>query len=434
MRYVIIGNSAAGLNGAEAIRRFDRDGQVTIISDEDYPAYSRCLIPYFMEGKITKDHLRYRPEDYYEKHGFQVLLGRRVTKVHSNERTVDLDDGRRLEYDRLLIATGGRPVIPKTPGMDKSNVFGFRTTKDMEGILQSLDRVKQAVVLGGGCVGLMAACGLKAKGVQVVVAIRSPHLLSQIADSKTGEIFRRRLEANGIGVISGVSVKEVTGTKAVEGITFDNGEHIDCQLIVVGKGVRPTIDFLQGSGVATDYGVLVDPCLRTNMPEIYAAGDVAQTTDVISGEKTVNAIWPCAAEQGRIAGMNMTGRTRTYEGSMRMNSAEFFGLPFISIGLVKPPADGYEILARYDAAGEAMRKVVLKQNVLVGVVMVGRISNAGVYGALIRRHIDVSSVKDRLLDADFGYQHIVPLVRQHEDAFSEPEWKHTVLTYKPVSL
>ena len=427
MQYLIIGNSAAGLNAAEAIRSRDAEGIVTIISAEDYPAYSRCLIPYFMEGKVSEEDMLYRPEGYYETNRFQTLLGRKVVSVQPTDKTITLEDGEKLSYDKLLIATGGSPEIPDTPGMDKDGVFGFRTTVDLKGILQAAKAAKSAIVLGGGCVGLMAACGLYSLGLKVTVVIRSPHLLSQVADAEAGEIFRRRFEANGVAVVSGADVVEVLGTDKVEGAKLDTGQELSCQIIVVGKGVNSNIDLVQNTDIKHHWGIVVDEGLRTSVPDVYAAGDVAETVDIVTGLETVNAIWPAAAEQGRIAGANMAGGHEVYQGSMRMNSAEFFGLPLISTGLVKPKTEDYEILKRYVEQKNLFRKVVLSGNVVVGAVLVGEIENAGVYAALMRKKVDISSVKDRLLDSDFGFGAVLPLVAEQKDKFTEPEYREAIL-------
>lgn len=427
MNYIVVGNSAAGLNAAEAIRSRDADGAVTIISTEDYPAYSRCLIPYYMEGKVSEEDMLYRPRDYYEANHFKVMLGRTVTSVQPGDKTVTLDDGGKLPYDKLMIATGGSPEIPKTPGMDKAGVFGFRTTQDLHGILHAAKTAKSAVVLGGGCVGLMAACGLHAQGLKVNVVIKSPHLLSQVADPEAGQIVKQRMEANGVSVYTGADVVEVLGGDKVEGAKLDNGQTIPCEIIVVGKGVNSNIELVKDTDIRTHWGIIVDESLRTSVPDIYAAGDVAETIDVVTGEQTVNAIWPAAAEQGRIAGANMAGDQKTYIGSMRMNSAEFFGLPLISTGLVKPRGEGYEILTRYSGQREVFRKVVLKDNVVVGAVLVGEIDSAGVYAALMRKKVDVSSVKDRLLDSHFGFGTVLHLVAEQQERFTEPEYREAVL-------
>ena len=427
MHYLIVGNSAAGLNAAEAIRSLDSEGAITIVSAENYPAYSRCLIPYFMEGKVSEEDMLYRPRDYYEANRFETLLGRTVVSVQPAEKSVTLDNGEKLSYDKLLLATGGSPEIPGTPGMDKAGVFGFRTTMDLQGIVKMAKTSDSAIVMGGGCVGLMAACGLRSLGLKVTVVIKSPHLLSQVADPEAGEIFRRRFEANGISVLTGTDVVEVLGTDKVEGARLDNGSEVRCQIIVVGKGVNSNVGPVKDTDIRTHWGIVVDDELRSSVPDIYAAGDVAETVDIVTEKETVNAIWPAAAEQGRIAGANMAGEHRKYLGSMRMNSAEFFGLPLISIGLVKPKDPGYEVLTRCSERNDVFRKVVLSGNILVGAVLVGEIENAGVYAALMRKKVDISSIKGRLLDNSFGFADILPLVGEQKDKFTEPEYREILL-------
>ena len=427
MRYLIIGNSAAGINGAEAVRSRDAQGTVTIVSEEDYPAYSRCLIPYFMEGKVGEEDMLYRPRDYYSKNRFEVRLGQRATSVQPRDKTVTLADGQKLAYDRLLIATGGSPKLPAIPGIGKAGVFGFRTTLDLDGILQASKRAERAVIMGGGCVGLMAACGLHARGLKVAVVISSSHLLSQIADAEAGEIVRRRFEENGVPVHSATDVAEVLGDDEVSGVKLANGTQLKCQIVVVGKGVNPNLDLVKQTEIRTHWGILVDDELRTSVPDVYAAGDVAETRDIVTGEDTVNAIWPAAVEQGRIAGANLTGAGEKYTGSMRMNSAEFFGLPLISIGLVKPRQPGYTALVRHVAEKNIFRKVVLRDNAVVGVVLVGEIENAGVYAALMRKKVDITSIKQRLLDRNFGFADVLPLVTQERAKYPEPEYREAEL-------
>lgn len=427
MNYLIIGNSAAGINGAEAVRARDAAGTITIVSEEEYPAYSRCLIPYFMEGKVTEEDLLYRPRDYYAKNRFEVRLGQKALAVQPREKTVTLADGRQLGYDKLLIATGGAPKFPEIPGIGQAGVFGFRTTRDLQGILQAVKRAEGAVVIGGGCVGLMAACGLHALGLKVAVVVRSPHLLSQIVSAEAGEIVRRRFEANGVSVQVETDIAEVFGHDQVQGVKLANGTPLNCQIVVVGKGVNPNIALVGQTAIRAHWGIVVDDELRASVPDVYAAGDVAETRDIVTGEDTVNAIWPAAAEQGRIAGANMAGAGKKYAGSVRMNSAEFFGLPLISIGLVNPRQPGHTALVRYVAGKDIFRKVILRGNVLVGAVLIGEIENAGVYAALMRKQVDVASIKPRLLERDFGFADVLPLVGQAREKYSEPEYREAEL-------
>jgi nitrite reductase (NADH) large subunit len=427
MQYLIVGNSAAGLNGAEAIRSRDPAGRITIVSDEDHPAYSRCLIPYYMEGKISEEDMLYRPADYYETSHFEALLGKRVEAVELDRRTVRLNDGQEQSYDKLLIATGGSPKLPDIPGIDKDGVLSFRTTKDMKQIMHRAKAAEGALVLGGGCIGLMAACSLHAMGLKVTVAIRSPHMLSQVADAEAAAIFQRRFEANGISVHTATDIVRILGDKTVKGVTLDNGKEIACQLVIVGKGVAPNIDLVSNTDIRTHWGIVVDDELKTNHPDVYAAGDVAETRDVVTGEKTVNAIWPSAAEQGRIAGANMTGAHQKYPGSIRMNSAEFFNLPIISIGLVRPETPDYEIRSRSSEQRDVFKKVVLLDDVLVGLVMVGEIENAGVYKLLMQKKVNVAPVKDQLLNSNFGFASVIGLIAAEQDKFVEPEYAEALL-------
>jgi NAD(P)H-nitrite reductase large subunit len=428
MRYVIIGNSAAGINGAEAIRMRDNNGEITIISEEDYPAYSRCLIPYFMEGKLAEEDMLYRPAGYYEENRFNTILGRRAVSIDTKEKCVKLDNNECISYDKLLIATGGSPKLPDIPGIEKDGVFGFRTTKDLKGILRIAKTAKEAVVTGGGCIGLMAACGLHSLGLKVSIVIRSRHLLSQVADPEAGEIFRKRFETNGIPVLTETDVVKITGDKTISGVELDNGKKISCQLLIAGKGVTPNIELVKNTDIAVHDGIIVDDEQRTTATDVYAAGDVAETIDIVTGKRTVNAIWPAAAEQGRIAGANMTGEHKKYAGSIRMNSADFFGLPLISIGMVKPPpGQGYEFLTYYNEKENIFKKVVILNNILVGAVLVGDIENAGVYRSLIEKKIDISPIKKRLLDKRFGFTSVLELIDTQKQKFYEPEYRDALL-------
>lgn len=428
MRYLIIGNSSAGINGAEAIRMRDNDADITIISEEDYPAYSRCLIPYFMEGKLTEEAMLYRPADYYEKNRFHTILGRRAVNVDTKQKCVTLDNKEQIPYDKLLIATGGSPKMPDIPGIEKDGVFGFRTTKDLKGILRLAKTTKEAVVTGGGCIGLMAACGLHALGLKVSIVIRSSHLLSQVADPEAGEIFRKRFEAKGITILTETDVVLITGDKSIKGVELDKGKKISCQLLIAGKGVTPNIDLVKNTDIITHNGIVVDDEQKTNVSDVYAAGDVAETIDIVTGKRTVNAIWPAASEQGRIAGANMTGEHKKYIGSIRMNAADFFGLPLISIGMVKPPAQGqYEIFTHYNERDNIFKKVVILNNILMGTVLVGDIANAGVYRLLIEKKIDISPIKKQLLDKTFSFTSILELVGKQKQKFYEPEYREALL-------
>jgi NAD(P)H-nitrite reductase large subunit len=331
MRFVIVGASAAGISAAETLHRHDECAEIVIISDEEL-IYSRPMLSYYLAGARDEEGLLYRSRDFFKDNRLEAIIARAV-KLDPEKNQVHLEDGRKVDYDRLLLATGASPRFPKAEGMDKEGVFGLRKITDVEGMLARLPHATRAVVLGAGLVGLKAAAGLKQHGLDVTVLVGSPQVLSQMLDESSSEVFKQIFEENGVPVITGVQAAAVLGKAQVEGLELTSGEVYPCELIVVGKGVDPNLDLVEGTSIKMDYGILIDEHCRTNVPDIYAAGDAAQAMDVLRGEPWINALWPCAAEQGRIAALNMAGEEAAYKGSMRMNSVQFFDLAVISAGL-----------------------------------------------------------------------------------------------------
>ena len=433
MRNVIIGSSAAGISAAETLRREDPTCEITMISDEENPLYSRPLISYLLAGELPEEKIFYRPPDFYERNRIEALLGRRAVRVEPEGSRVILDNGEELKYDNLLLATGASPKLPEIEGVEKRGVFGFRTLQDAKEMLQMLPQVKQAVVLGGGLVGLKAAAGLKARGVDVTVAVGSPHLLSQMVDAGAAEIYRELLEAHGIKIATGMRPAKFLGDSKVEGVQMESGEELPAQLVVVGKGVRANMEPVKGTEVRCDYGVLIDEHCRTNIKNIYAAGDVAQSYDLVRGESWTNQIWPCAVEQGRIAALNMAGKEAVYQGSMGMNSVQFFDLPVISAGLAGLRERDFdeEIVKR--PRKEIYKRLVLKGDRVVGFVLVGDVENAGIIRSLIAKGVSVAGLKERLLSDTFGFAELIPLIEQESGRFVEREYRELIETMKFVS-
>jgi len=291
-----------------------------------------------------------------------------------------------------------------------------------------LDKVKEVVVLGGGLIGLGDAYALRQRKIGVTVVVKSPQILSQMVDMDAARIIASCLEKNGIKIMTGVAAKEITGGKSVEGILLDNGKTLACQLVIIGKGVKPNTEIASKCGVKVGDGILVDEFLKASDKDIFASGDVAETYDIARDSKRINALWPCAIEQGEIAGLNMAGKKTVYNGSLSMNSVDFFGLASISMCITKPGEEKeYEIISR---TGENLyKKFVLKKNRIVGMVLVGDIAPAGVVSTLIKNKIDVSSIKDILPDDNFNYAKIMPLVKKFGEKFKTEEFQDTVITF-----
>lgn len=407
MRYVIIGNSAAGIFAAEAIRKNDPEGQVDIISDEKYPAYARCLTSYYLTGKMADEDMFIRPENFYEQNKLNFHKERKAEKIDTLKSVVYTEDGLFYPYDRLLVATGASPVVPNIPGIDIPGVFTLRKLDDSKGILSFTKPGGKAVIVGGGFVSLKAAYALMKLGLHVTCVISSGQILSQMLDSNAAKIVSDLLTKKGLDIKYHNDVVEVFGgngdhgKQVVNSVKLASGEVIAADVVIIGKGVRPNTAFLKDSGIDINKGIVVDGHMRTNCPEIYAAGDVAECYDILIGQNRINAIWPNATEQGYIAGQNMSGAETTYLGSIGMNSADFFGLSTIAAGLTKAGEDeGYEVICSFPSAG-MYRRLVFKEDMLVGYILIGNTTKAGILTSLLKDRTHLKKEKDELTKGYF---------------------------------
>lgn len=418
-QYIIIGNSAAGISAVEAIRKRDKQSKIIIISDEDYLSYCRCLISYYLAGEVKEDKILYRPENFYRENNLELLLNKKVERVDPKKNRVILEDKSQFNFDSLLIATGASPKFPTMPGIKKRGVFGFRTIKDAKDISGFLPVAKTACVLGGGLIGLKAAYALKKRNLEVKVIIKSKQVLSQMLDFEAAQFVQRRLEENGMEIILGQDVTEVIGNGDIKAVKLDSGKAIGCSLIIVGKGVSANIDLVKDTEIKVNEGIIANNLLQTNIPNIYTAGDVCESFDVTLGHLSVNALWPVAVEQGKIAGANMAQDNIHYDGSLGMNSIEFFGLPIISLGVykVKEGDSSVEEFKIRDDKNNLYKKIILKDNIIQGAILIGEIKNSGIFLRLMREKIDVSTLKDKLLEENFGYPDIMDLVREKEQIY-----------------
>ena len=426
--YVIIGGSAAGISSCEAIRENDKKGKITLISDEKLALYSRCLLTYYIAGKIGREKILFKNNDFYSTHAVDAMHGVKAASIDVKKKIVSLGDGKTVPYGKLLIATGSSSKKIGIPGEDKKGVFGLRNIDDADGIVSCIDKVDTAVILGGGLIGLRDAYALRLKGKKVKIIVKSPYILSQMLDKDAADILEARLTEEGIEIMKGLDAKEITGSGSVSGVTLDNGTRLSCQLVIVGKGVAPNTDIAKTAGVKIEDGIIADNHLLTSIKDIYAAGDVAQTRDIATGSPKINAIWPAAVEQGRSAGRNMSDKECAYDGSGMMNSIDFFGLSTISIGLTKTKDPRCEELVSIDKDKKIYKKVIIRDNILLGAILVNKVANAGVYGIMIRKGIDVSSLKEKLLSDNFDYAKILPLVKKNPDKFSADEFRETAMT------
>ncbi|MBI4733456.1 MAG: NAD(P)/FAD-dependent oxidoreductase [Rubrobacteridae bacterium] len=403
MSYVIIGNSVAAVGAIEAIRKVDKEIRITVISDELYSVYSRPLISEYLAGQVKEELMAYREASFYDKNGVTTMLGRTVVSIDSAKKTVKLDNGEEVAYSKLLIATGGTPFVPPMKGLELSGVMTFIKMDDAKKIDKLVPSLKHVVVIGAGLIGLKAAESLRHRGVEVTVVELADRVMATVLDSEGGNIVQNALEEAGVKRLTGDTVAEILGSKkgVVNGVKLKSGNKLACDAVIVAIGVIPNAKFAKESGVEVNRGIVVDNRMKTNLDDIYAAGDVAEGPDYLSGGVRVLPIWPNAYMQGKIAGFNMAGVDREFEGGVAMNSIELFGVPVITAGLSNTVSDDLEVLTKIEI--DSYRKIVLRGSTVVGAVFVGKVDRAGIVTGLIRDQIDISSMRDRLLADDFGY-------------------------------
>ena len=405
MGIVIIGNSAAAVGAIEAVRRVDRAIPITVVSDEPHPVYSRPLISHFLAGELKSEQIFYRPKNFYEKNNVQTLLGKRAVKVDFSKKTVKLENGEKVSYRQLLIATGGTPFIPKIEGLDKTGVYTFTKLDDAKKISSVLKETQRAVVIGGGLIGLKAAEALKKRKIEVTVVELADYILSLTLDQTAASILQKALKREGIGLITSNTVEAILGDGMVESVRLADGRIIEAQLVIVAIGVIPNVAPFRESPLHIEKGILVNERMETNLPDVYAAGDVTQSYDKILKSYRTSPIWPNAYQQGKIAGYQMAGNKKyLYQGCFMMNSIEVGHVPTISIGLTNPPPDnGYQIIKKFDRASNVYRKVILKGNVIVGAIFSGQIDRAGILTGLLRDGVEVKGFKKELANDQFGF-------------------------------
>lgn len=402
MRYVIAGNSAAAVGAVEGIRSVDPDGEVIIVSPEKWQAYSRPLISYYLAGKVTEENMFYRSPDFYEKYRVKTYLGEEITALSVDCKTIHLEpSGKDLQYDRLLIATGGVPVELACFQGKYKNLFNFHQWDDVDEIAEALSGKIKAVIVGGGLIGLKAAESLRVRGLEVTVIEAAPYLLSSILDEKAAEMVRRHLLDQGIEIILANPVTQVEGKDTIEGLVLKDGRELNCDMVIMAAGMKPNVKWLGNQGIDTQSGVLVNGFLQSSLADIFAAGDVAETYSGLSSSYRLVPIWPFAYRQGKVAGQNMAGIPMEYNSEPAFNSIPLMGLNIATAGLSSAGNESLDYIKKTKGEWE-YKKLVLQDDKLLGFIFIGDIARSGIYRFLIEKNINVAAFKERLLDPGFG--------------------------------
>ena len=402
MRLVIIGSGAAGLSAVQTMIEHETAFDVILIT-KDTRFYALFSLPSFVAGEIEEKYLDRFDLIYFEDAGIKMKLDTSVTAVNPESSSVHLESGEDVPYDKLLIATGASAIKPPIKGLDKDGVVTLVNLRDSQIILARAKRkIKRAVVIGGGFVGIESATAINSLGAQVTIIEREDHLLPRMLDEDTAEIVKQLLQEQDIEIHTSASVNEVLGGKAVNGVQVGR-KQLQCDLVVVAAGVRPNLDIIKGTQIKTNEGILVNEYMQTSVANVYAAGDIAEALDRATNELKINAIWPNAISQGRVAAQNMLGQQTMYQGSDALNLINIFETPVLSIGQTSKEIDTCEVTRIH--RNKVYRKLLLCDGKVMGYQAIGDLRNAGFILHAHRTGADITAVLDSLKKDNLIGQH-----------------------------
>lgn len=379
-KYVIIGGGIASLGCIDGIRANDADGEITLVCGEDVLPYARPLISYYLENKTTMEKMQYRGKDFYADNKITVKLG--VTAEKTEGKTVILSDGEHISYDKLLVATGSSPFVPPIAGLDTvEKKTSFMTEKDALALEEMIDENSRVLIIGAGLIGLKCAEGLCGRVKKITVCDLADRVLSSILDSECAEIVAEKLTQNGIEFMLADTAESFDKNTA----KMKSGKTVEFDVLVTAVGVRPNLALLKESGANINRGVLVNDKMETSVADIYAAGDITEAEDSSSGTKKVMAILPNAYMGGYCAGCNMAGAENRYDNQIPMNSIGFFGYHMMTAG-------SYDGELYEEKTDDGIKKLYVRDNRLVGFIIIGNVNRAGIYTSLIRNKTPLDTI------------------------------------------
>ncbi len=402
-QYLIIGSSHAGIAALEAIRLIDENGSITMVTHEDSLPYSPTILPYVISGEMAPEVIHLRDRSYFDQLSVNFRSGSAVTRINLDEKWVKLESGEKINYEKLLLATGADAAIPSFPGIESVPYQVVRTLEDALKLRDSIQTAKSAIVIGAGLIAMHTAENLAQSGLQATLIVRRQVSLFAYFDGAAARMIEHIFSDHGVTLATGSGVSEISAANGGCQVTLESGKVISADLLLLAAGVRPRISYLDGSNIEVDRGILVNEKMRTNAEDVWAAGDVAQAPGFFDTGKTINATLPNASVQGRIAGMDMVKdpALKPYLGSSGLNTFNFFGHHGFSLGLatVTESTDDIEVNTVYLPSSQRYQKLVFKNNRLVGVSAINAMLDPGILRELIQRQVDLADVKERFASA-----------------------------------
>ena len=391
MEYVIIGNSTAGIAAAEHIRAIDKKGKITILSDEAYHTYGRPLISYYLLGKTDAEHMKYRPADFYEKNNINTLFSVRAERIDAEKKQVYLQGGKKLKYDKLLVATGSRPFIPPMAGLEKVPYFTFMTYADALALEKQLSPEKRVLIVGAGLIGLKCLEGIADRVKSVAVVDMAKHILPSILDEYGASLVQKQLEKHGAEFYLSDSVSSFEEGCAL----LKSGARVPFDILVVAAGVRPNVELVRDAGGKVGRGILTDDRQETSLKDVYAAGDCTESFDITCNQSRILALLPNAQFQGACAGENMAGGEAHFTNAVPMNAIGFFGSHVLTAGSYT--GETYE-----EKKGDTYKKLFFDGDKLNGFILIDLPERAGIYTSLLRNRTPLSQVDFEAIKKDPG--------------------------------
>ena len=399
-RYLIVGNGVAADSAVEVIRKTDDQGPITMCSRESVPFYYRPALPEYLSGERQIKDFTLHDKGWYEKKRIDLHLNTEITAIDHSQRNVCTREGKTFHYDKLLLATGGSSFVPPIKGSEVDGVCTLRTIDDADAIREKAKRSKNLIVIGGGLLGLEAGNGLRKTGIKVSVVEFFPRLLPRQMDVPGAAILQKQMEGMGFTFYLGCRTQEIAREDKRLCVSLEGGEGLYADMVLlISAGVRPEITLAKAMGLEIDKAVKVDDTMKTSMEDTYAAGDLVEHRGRYYG------IWPAAREQGRVAGANMAGKAMTYEGTIPSNKLKVAGIDLFAAGDIDADNTGESIMTK-DEAGYIYRKLVLKDNVIVGAILLGDTRGDDAIQNAIRNKSDISQFRGSLADRNFDFSRL----------------------------
>jgi len=396
-RYLIIGNGVAGARAAAKIREADPKGEIHIFTEEAYPFYYRVRFPEYVAGEVTIQNLTIHTKEWYQSKEILIHLEEGVNEVNVPQKEVTSQKGKTYAYDLLLMATGGNAFVPPIKGTEKKGVFTLRTMKDAIGMKEFSGGVKQAILIGGGLVGLETGGALLRRGIKVAVIEHNPRILPRQMDPEGAKILQGKMESMGFSFFLNADSEEIFGEETVEGLRLKDGRTVEGRMIIISAGVKPNIKLAQAMGLEIKNGILVNDRLETKIEGLFAAGDAAEHRGRVYG------IWPAAQRQGETAGVNMAGGSGLYEGTVVSNTLKVVGIDLTASGDID--AEGrLECVLKSDREKNIYRKIIFKEDKIVGCILLGNIKGNSEILNAIEKQVNVKDLKGLILEDDFDFK------------------------------